>query len=58
MMKCSQRVVIVADHTKFGRNAMVHVADLGELHQVISDSALAPEHLQMLEKCGINYLLA
>ena len=31
MMKCAQRVIIVADHTKFGRNAMVHVADLAEL---------------------------
>jgi DeoR/GlpR family transcriptional regulator of sugar metabolism len=32
MMKCAQRVVVVADHTKFGRNAMIHVADLDEVH--------------------------
>jgi DeoR/GlpR family transcriptional regulator of sugar metabolism len=58
MMKCAQRVVIVADHTKFGRNAMIHVADLAELDQIISDSDLAPEHRQLLEEHGISYLLA
>lgn len=58
MMKCAQRVIIVADHTKFGRNAMIHVADLTELDQVISDRELAPEHCQLLEELGISYLLA
>jgi DeoR/GlpR family transcriptional regulator of sugar metabolism len=58
MMKCAQRVIIVADHTKFGRNAMIHVADLAELDQVISDRDLAPENRQLLEDLGISYLLA
>jgi DeoR family transcriptional regulator, fructose operon transcriptional repressor len=58
MMKCAQCVIIVADHTKFGRNAMIHVADLAELDQVISDRDLAPEHRQLLEDLGVSYLLA
>jgi DeoR/GlpR family transcriptional regulator of sugar metabolism len=58
MMKCAQQVVIVADHTKFGRNAMIHVADLAELDQIISDSDLAPEHRQLLDERGVSYLLA
>ena len=58
MMKCAGRVVIVADHTKFGRNAMIHVADLAELDQIISDCGLAPEHRQFLDERGISYLLA
>jgi DeoR/GlpR family transcriptional regulator of sugar metabolism len=58
MMKCAQRVVIVADHTKFGRNAMIHVADLDELDQIISDRDLAPEHRQLLDEHGVSYLLA
>jgi len=58
MMKCAQRVIIVADHTKFGRKAMIHVADLAELDQIISDSGLAPEHRQLLDERGISYLLA
>lgn len=58
MMKCAQRVIIVADHTKFGRSAMIHVADLTELHQIISDSELAPEHRQLLDEHNVSYLLA
>ena len=58
MMKCALRVIIVADHTKFGRNAMIHVVGLHELHQIISDSDLAPEHRQLLDEAGVSYLLA
>jgi DeoR/GlpR family transcriptional regulator of sugar metabolism len=58
MMKSAQRVVIVSDHTKFGRNAMIHVADLTELDQIISDRDLAPEYRQLLEEKGVSYLLA
>ncbi len=58
MMKSAQKVIIVADHTKFGRNAMIHVADLAELNQIISDSDLAPEHRQLLNESGVSYLLA
>jgi DeoR family transcriptional regulator of aga operon len=58
MMRCAQRVIIVADHTKFGRKAMIHVADLSEIHQIITDSGLAPEHRQFLDERGISYLLA
>jgi DeoR/GlpR family transcriptional regulator of sugar metabolism len=58
MMKCAQRVIVVADHTKFGRRAMIHVADFAELDQVISDRDLAPEYQQLLEDRRINYRLA
>lgn len=58
MMKCAQRVIIVADSTKFGRNAMIHVASFSELDQIISNSELAPEHRQLLIDSGVNYLLA
>jgi DeoR/GlpR family transcriptional regulator of sugar metabolism len=58
MIKCAQRVVIVADHTKFGRDAMIRVAGLEEIDQFVSDSALAPEYIELFNKKGINYLLA
>lgn len=58
MIKCAERVIIVADHSKFGRNAMIHVADLSEIDQFISDRDLAPEYRQLLEDRGVNYLLA
>lgn len=58
MMKCAQRVIIVADRTKFGRKAMIHVADLTELDQIISDRDLSPEHRQLLDEQRISYRLA
>jgi DeoR/GlpR family transcriptional regulator of sugar metabolism len=54
MIKAAQKVIIVADHTKFGKDAMMHVADLEELDQVVSDSMLAPEFKQMLAEYGID----
>jgi DeoR/GlpR family transcriptional regulator of sugar metabolism len=58
MIECAQRVIIVADHTKFGRSAMIHVADLAELDQIISDQSLALEQRQLLDQQGVSYLLA
>jgi DeoR/GlpR family transcriptional regulator of sugar metabolism len=58
MMKAAQRIVIVADHTKFGRNAMIHVAELGEIHQIVTDRDLASEHREMLKAKQLSYVLA
>jgi DeoR/GlpR family transcriptional regulator of sugar metabolism len=57
MMRCANRAIIVADHTKFGRNAMIHVAELAEIDQVIVDSGLGEEHRQWLDERGVSYLL-
>jgi DeoR/GlpR family transcriptional regulator of sugar metabolism len=57
MLHVAQRVVIVADHTKFGRNAMLHVADLSDVDLIISDTGLAPQHRAMLEEHGVAYRL-
>ena len=41
MMSCGQEVVIVADHTKFGRLALARLCGLDEVDQVVTDSGLA-----------------
>ena len=58
MMKVSRKIIIVADHSKFGRSAMIPVAPLEAAHVVVSDTALAEEHRQMLEKHGVEAILA
>jgi DeoR/GlpR family transcriptional regulator of sugar metabolism len=58
MIKCAARVVVVADHTKFGRNAMVHIANLSDIHQVISDRDLDPQFQKLLQTTGIPFTLA
>ena len=54
MMKVAQRVIVAAGHTKFGRTAMIHVADLSEIHQIIADRDLRQEYLCMLHEKQFN----
>jgi len=58
MIDVSRKVVIVADHTKFGRAAMIHLAPLNAADLVISDNALDPRYRQMLEDNQVQVLLA
>jgi DeoR family fructose operon transcriptional repressor len=58
MIDVSRRVMIVADHTKFGKPAMVQLAPIEVVDTVVSDADLAPEYRQMLESKGIQVLLA
>ena len=58
MIKAARKVVLVADHSKFGHDAMIHVATLNEIDQIVSDSALEPQYQQMLKTNQIECSLA
>jgi DeoR/GlpR family transcriptional regulator of sugar metabolism len=58
MIEVSQKVIIVADHTKFGKSAMIPVAPLEVADLVVTDSGLAIEHQQMLRNHGVDVRLA
>jgi DeoR family transcriptional regulator, fructose operon transcriptional repressor len=58
MIAISSRVIIVADHTKFGRGAMIPVAPLSAAHVVVTDSGAAPRDIDLLRSHGIDVLLA
>ena len=58
MIEVSRKVIIVADHSKFGRDSMLHVADLGELDVVVSDNALADEFQDMIRNSSVQCVLA
>jgi DeoR/GlpR family transcriptional regulator of sugar metabolism len=58
MMSCGQQVVIVADHTKFGRLALARVCGLDEVDQVVVDSGLTGENRTMLERAGLTIHVA
>jgi DeoR family transcriptional regulator, fructose operon transcriptional repressor len=53
MMSCGQEVMIVADHTKFGRLALARLCGLEEVHSIVVDSGLGEEHRAMLEAAGL-----
>jgi len=58
MIEIANKVIIVTDHTKFGRGAMIPLAPLDVVDIVVSDQALADEHREMLKAHGVELLLA
>jgi DeoR family transcriptional regulator, fructose operon transcriptional repressor len=52
MMSCGQEIMIVADHTKFGRLALARLCSLEEVNQFVIDSVVSNESRAMLEQAG------
>jgi DeoR family fructose operon transcriptional repressor len=52
MMSCGQEIVIVADHTKFGRLALARLCGLDAVNQFVIDSGASEENRGMLERAG------
>jgi DeoR/GlpR family transcriptional regulator of sugar metabolism len=58
MMACGQEVVIVADHTKFGRLALARLCGLDEVHRVVTDPGLPDTFRAVLEEASVTVLTA
>jgi DeoR/GlpR family transcriptional regulator of sugar metabolism len=58
MIEVSRKVVVVTDHTKFGRAAMVLLAPLEAADVVVTDEGLSPAHQGRLRAHGIEVRLA
>jgi DeoR family fructose operon transcriptional repressor len=58
MMSCGQEVVIVADHTKFGKLALARLCGLDEVHRLVTDTGLPGEYRDLLDRSGIRVHLA
>lgn len=58
MMACGQEVIVVADHSKFGRLSLAKLCGLDEVSRFIVDGGLTDEYRAMLDSRGIPYQLA
>ncbi len=58
MIQAARKLIIVTDHTKFGRGSVIHLAPLSEADVVVSDAGLAPEYRDMLKAHDVEVLLA
>lgn len=58
MMSCGQEVVIVADHTKFGRLALARLCGLEAIQHLVVDPGLPAEFRPILEAAGVTIHLA
>ncbi|MCG8687503.1 MAG: DeoR family transcriptional regulator [Desulfobacterales bacterium] len=53
----ARKVILVADHSKFRRNAMVKLGNLSEIHTLVTDQ-MPPESITRLMKTeGVNLIL-
>ena len=58
MMRCADEVVVVADHTKIGRQALAFLCELSAIDTLIVDSGLSPEQRELLEQAGVRLIVA
>ena len=58
MMRCGQEVVVVADHSKFGRLSLSKLCGLEEIDRVIADPGLSDESRGWLDAAGVTLQLA
>ncbi len=58
ILKFARRVIVVADHTKFGRTKPSFVADLSAVDTIVTDSAADAALVAELRQKGIRVLVA
>lgn len=58
MMRCADEVVVVADHTKVGRQALAFLCDFSEIDTLIVDPRLTPEQRSLVEKTDVRVIWA
>src|SRR5207247_4257794 len=58
MMRCADEVVVVADHTKIGKQALAFLCELPAIDTLIVDGKATAEQRQLVEKAGVRLLIA
>ena len=52
LMRSARRTVVLADHSKFGREEFAHVSDLSEVDTIITDSEVDAHMAREIEEMG------
>ncbi len=58
ILKAGREIIVLADHTKFGREATVLLAPLESIHTLITDKETTPAILEAVRQRGIRVILA
>jgi DeoR/GlpR family transcriptional regulator of sugar metabolism len=58
MMRCADEVVIVADHTKLGRQALAFLCELAAIDTLIVDREPTAEQRGLLDEAGVRVVVA
>jgi DeoR/GlpR family transcriptional regulator of sugar metabolism len=58
MLRCADEVVVVADHTKIGRQALAFLCELSAIDTLIVDIGISTEQRRLVEDAGVRLLTA
>jgi DeoR/GlpR family transcriptional regulator of sugar metabolism len=58
IIRCAPQVIVVADHTKFGRVAPSFVAPVSAMHVLVTDAAADPAILAAIAEQGVRVVIA
>jgi DeoR family transcriptional regulator, aga operon transcriptional repressor len=58
MIKAAQKVIVLADSTKFGRRGFSRICSLSEVDMVITDDEASPAFIRSMEESGIEIVLS
>jgi len=58
MMRCADEVVVVADHSKMGRQALAFLCELSAVDTLIVDAGITPEQRRLVEEAGTRLIVA
>lgn len=58
MMQSADEVIVVADSSKFGRQSLAHLCELGEVQHVVVDHEITDEWRKRLEAAGVKLWVA
>jgi DeoR/GlpR family transcriptional regulator of sugar metabolism len=58
MIDAATRVVLLADHSKFGREAFVKVAPITDVHTIVTSPGIDPAEANEIRALGIEVIEA
>jgi DeoR/GlpR family transcriptional regulator of sugar metabolism len=58
MIQAADEVIVVADSTKFGRQSLALLCDLGGIHHLVVDEEVSPQWRERVQQAGVNLNVA
>jgi DeoR/GlpR family transcriptional regulator of sugar metabolism len=58
MIEAASEVILLADHSKFGRQALVRVAAITAVHRIITTPGIDPAEAAAIRDLGIELIIA
>ena len=58
MMTAAQKIIVLADSSKFGRRGFARICDLADVDMIITDYKISQKDINALEAQGIELVIA